>query len=394
MRLWIRWLTSLVLLLVFLAALGFWAQRQRLETREPATLFFPSPYSLGTVGERVAVVVSSRQSGVVRVELWADGEPVAATTNAVPSAAPWEVTLAWRPNETGPHTLFARLYTADGAVLDTALRTLEVVPPGALAYVTAEQGTPAVMVARTDGLKREVWALEAKDPAWANEVVLFVVRDGGIWTLTGPHNRPRPIVNAEFQAERPAWGGKTLAFTSRKGGRPRVLLRSAAGDITALPFQAEAVMDPAWNPNGDELVVAATRDGNTDLYRISLRTGEVQQLTTHPATDRQPTWSPDGRVLLFVSDRDGVPQVYWLALTGKQAPVPVTDVPFGADHPSWSPDGTWFAYSAQLGATLSSRELVLQRLRDNYAVRVTFNNVEDTAPAWQPTTPVPPNRGR
>jgi len=358
------------------------------------TLFFPSPYGTGTVGEHIPVVVSSRQPRVVRVELWADGEPVAATTNAVPSAAPWKVTLAWRPNETGPHTLFVRLYTADGAVLDTPLYTLEVVPPGDLAYVTAEQGTPAVVVARTDGMRREVWATNAKDPAWANEVVLFAVRNGGIWTLTGPHNRPQLIVDSQFQAGGPAWNGKTLAFTSHKGSSPQVLLRSANGDITSLPFEAEAVMDPAWSPRGEELVVAATRDGNTDLYRISLRTGEVQQLTTHPAADRQPAWSPDGRVLLFVSNRSGVPQVYWLALTGKQKPIPVTDMPFGAEHPSWNSDGSWFAYSAQLEATPSSREIVLQRLSDNYAVRLTVNDVEDTDPAWRPPVSRPAGKRR
>lgn len=391
MRLWVRWLTSLLILLIFLSALGFWVQRQR-SGPEPTRLLFPSPYGLGTVGERIPVRVSSRQAGVLRVELWADGEPVSAATNAAPSAAPWEITLAWQPAETGPHVLFARLYTADGAVLDTAPTTLEVVPPGELAYVTATNGRPDVVVARTDGLSRQTWSPDARDPAWANEAILLVVRGGGIWAQAGAGSRPQLVVDADFQAERPAWNGNTLAFTSRKGGQPQVLLRSAAGDISALPFEAEAVMDPAWSPDGSELVVAATREGNTDLYRLSLRTGEIRRLTTHPATDRQPAWSPDGRVLLFVSDRDGAPQIYWLALTGDRPPLRITDIPFGAEHPAWSPDGTWFAYSAQLEAQPSSREIVLQRLNDNYAVRTTFNEVEDTSPAWRPTPSVSPTK--
>ncbi|GEM_PF-6410798 len=382
MRLWVRWLTSLVVLLIALAALGIWSRQEY--GRQPTLLSFPSPHGLGMVGARFPVTVTSRRAGVVRVELWVNGLPVAAAENAMPSAAPWRVSLAWVPAETGPHTLFARLYMANGTLADTEPQTVEVLPDGALAYVTVEQRRPAVVVSNTDGSGRQVWAVGATDPAWANEAVLFTVREGGIWSQGGAQARPQPVVPPEFRARAPAWQQGRLAFTSRQGPRPQVLLRSSQGEMSALPIKAEATQDPTWSPDGRELIVAATRDDNTDLYRISLHTGEVRRLTDHPAADRQPAWSPDGRVVLFVSEREGAPQIYWLALNGSQQPVRVTDIPYGAERPAWSPDGTWFAYTAQLGPTPAGRELVLQRLADNYAVRVTFNEVEDTWPAWRP----------
>ncbi|MDQ7029730.1 MAG: hypothetical protein Q9O62_08115 [Ardenticatenia bacterium] len=383
MRLWIRWLTSLLVLLGALAAFGLWRQWEYGQPEPSPVLTFLSPYGLGTVGARFPVTVTLRQPDVVRVELWVNGQPVAAADNAIPSSAPWNLRLAWVPTETGPHTIFARLYMADGALVDTDLQTVEVVPAGAIAYVTVVQRRRAVVVSHTDGSARQVWVLGGTDPTWANEAVLFVARDGGIWGQGGPQARLQPIVPPAFRARAPAWQGR-LAFTSRRGPQPQVLLRSREGDVTALPIEAQTSRDPTWDPAGRELIVAATREDNTDLYRVSLHTGEVRRLTDHPAVDHQPAWSPDGRVVLFVSERDGTPQVYWLALESGEPPVRVTDIPYGAERPAWSPDGTWFAYTAQLGPTPATRELVLQRLADNYAVRVTFNDVEDTWPAWRP----------
>ena len=44
------------------------------------------------------------------------------------------------------------------------------------------------------------------------------------------------------------------------------------------------------------------------------RTGNVTQLTNHPADDRFPGWNPAGRSLVFFSDRDGRPALYTLEL--------------------------------------------------------------------------------
>jgi len=48
------------------------------------------------------------------------------------------------------------------------------------------------------------------------------------------------------------------------------------------------------------------RDGNDELYRLTVDNGEVLRLTDDPARDGVPAVSPDGAWVLFLSNRNGV----------------------------------------------------------------------------------------
>jgi dipeptidyl aminopeptidase/acylaminoacyl peptidase len=54
---------------------------------------------------------------------------------------------------------------------------------------------------------------------------------------------------------------------------------------------------------------------NLDLFLFELATGEVTQLTSTPGSDYEPAWSPDGTQILFTSERDGDEDLWLMPLS-------------------------------------------------------------------------------
>ena len=76
---------------------------------------------------------------------------------------------------------------------------------------------------------------------------------------------------------------------------------------------------PAWTPDGQSIVFMSQRDGNWELYRLSMVDGSLAWLTDDPAQDGLPTVSPDGVWVAFASDRDGYWRVWVVPTTGGEA---------------------------------------------------------------------------
>jgi Tol biopolymer transport system component len=55
---------------------------------------------------------------------------------------------------------------------------------------------------------------------------------------------------------------------------------------------------PSWSPDGTKLVFPTDRDGNWEIYVMSVE-GELEQFTDNPADDGAPAWSPDGNQIAF-----------------------------------------------------------------------------------------------
>ncbi len=53
--------------------------------------------------------------------------------------------------------------------------------------------------------------------------------------------------------------------------------------------------EPAWSPDGSELLFSSDRDGGRVSYRMPLPGGEVQRVTPPGESAHYPAWSPDGQ---------------------------------------------------------------------------------------------------
>lgn len=117
------------------------------------------------------------------------------------------------------------------------------------------------------------------------------------------------------------------------GGEPRLITEKAPSYLHG------------WSPDGSTLAYCAERNGQYDIYTISVAGGEETQLTNLPGLDDGPEYSPDGRYIWFNSVRSGLMQVWRMGIDGS-APTRMTHQEANCWFPHLSPDGKNIVYIA------------------------------------------------
>lgn len=208
--------------------------------------------------------------------------------------------------------------------------------------------------------------------------------------------------------------GRLVAIASRgdgSAGSEQVALIDASGRVERIGPAGAQVRDPAVDPRGRSIVVAANLDGHSDLYRIALG-GEVTRLTNNaegnfsPALigasivyvssrdgdseiyrdqtrltafhrdDWDPTPSPDGTTIAFLSDRDGTARIYLMDKDGTNMRR-LTGHSGEESTPTWSSDGKQLAYVVD--SQVWVRELATGRER-----AISPAGVDDLEPSFSP----------
>ncbi|HJO68861.1 MAG TPA: Tol-Pal system protein TolB, partial [Rhodospirillales bacterium] len=101
---------------------------------------------------------------------------------------------------------------------------------------------------------------------------------------------------------------------------------------------------PRFSPNGKQVIMSMSKDGNSEIFAMDIRTDEIVQLTHHSAIDTSPGYSPDGERVVFNSDRGGAQQLYVMDADGSD----VRRISFGDGRyatPVWSPRGDLIAFT-------------------------------------------------
>jgi dipeptidyl aminopeptidase/acylaminoacyl peptidase len=90
-------------------------------------------------------------------------------------------------------------------------------------------------------------------------------------------------------------------------------------------------------------------EGRGHLFKLNLQTGELVRLTEGDYHHSEPAWSPDGREIVVVSDREedrdaNLSQDLWLIDAETKEARKLTDSSCDIAFPAWSPNGQFIAY--------------------------------------------------
>jgi Tol biopolymer transport system component/C-terminal processing protease CtpA/Prc len=115
----------------------------------------------------------------------------------------------------------------------------------------------------------------------------------------------------------------------------------ASGVLVDAAQAAPSLGEPSLSPDGSEVVFVS----GGDIWTAPAQGGTAHLLVSDPATESRPIFSPDGARLAFMSNRGGTTNIYLLTLaTGEVKRLTWADANEQLD--GWSRDGKWVYFAS------------------------------------------------
>lgn len=154
-------------------------------------------------------------------------------------------------------------------------------------------------------------------------------------------NGDRRRLTRKRRATEPAFGpdGERIAFVGQQDGSSNLyLLDLETEEVRPLTGfgGGTQVGAPVWHPSGDWIYFERTDGAPRDIWRIRPDGSGVEPVRERPWNERQPAFSPDGEQLVLASDSSGIYNLYRGGADGTGLR-PVTNVVGGAFMPAVGP---------------------------------------------------------
>ncbi|MGD8604117.1 MAG: protein kinase [Anaerolineales bacterium] len=171
-----------------------------------------------------------------------------------------------------------------------------------------------------------------------------------------------PVISGDPTATPVGGGLGQVAFVSNQTGKPQVYLINLDGtgevQLTNLP---EGACQPAWTPDGTQLIFTSPCSSSRDTYQGSSlwlidvdadgATSDPLQLPTAPGGDFDPAISPDGQRVAFTSVRGNRKHIWVMDLDGSDLLRLSREIAWDSE-PAWSPTGDQLAFSTTRGGVV------------------------------------------
>ena len=201
--------------------------------------------------------------------------------------------------------------------------------------------------------------------------------------LDGLNNRR---LSQDVEAHELAWApdGESIAFVPRAASDAAggVWLMDADGtNLRRLTSGPDT--QPRWSPDGKQIAFTSMRDGNREIYTVSVEGGEVLNLT-RSTTHEVVGWSPDGSQIIYTLGRD----IHLINIDGgDRRTIEITPAAELLGYDAWGPlnprlsfDGMMLAFTAPVPLGPSGDQVSLSATRaSNLTVGVYVTNTDGTA---------------
>ena len=198
--------------------------------------------------------------------------------------------------------------------------------------------------------------------SWVDAADFFYVSDGKI-RKRGAGGAPQTI---EFAA--------TLQVTRAA----TTYVRRRRDFTSAAPRQALGIVRPVLSPDGKQVAFAAVGD----IYLMPVG-GKPVNLTKDAALDTDPAWSPDGSQLVYSSDKDSEHLQLWIRDMRSGQSRRVTDLTTQPQGATWSPDGKRIAFFDVDGMWRVAQMSVLE-IASGTVTKIHESLAQPGTPTWSP----------
>lgn len=199
-------------------------------------------------------------------------------------------------------------------------------------------------------------------------------------TLTvGPTDIPTP------DSQRFGGGTGRFTFVSERDGNPEIYTLSLDGTgLTRLTYSDADDLSPRYSPQGDQIAFRANRDDVRPALYVMAADGSRQRAVVADGHFNEfPAWWPDGTRLVFDSDALGPFQLFVVDLAGGGVtPVLPNVEPADDAVAAVSPDGARIAFQSRRAGDAYQIFTVAPDGAD--LVRLTFTSARNDHPAWSP----------
>jgi len=186
---------------------------------------------------------------------------------------------------------------------------------------------------------------------------------------------PRPILS-------PSWApdGIRIAYVSFENRTQSAIYiqdRAQGSRVKAIS-RAGINGAPSWSPDGQNLAMTLSYEGNPEIYVFQIESGQLRRITDNNAIDTEAVWV-DNDTLIFTSDRSGGPQLYEVSARGGRASRITFEGQYNASATT-SPDGTTVAFVHGAGAGFQIAALD----RQSGLFQVLTQGTLDESPSFSP----------
>ena len=201
---------------------------------------------------------------------------------------------------------------------------------------------------------------------------------GGIFVMGATGESVKRLTDFGYN---PAWSpdGKEIVCATTGFGRADVrmgrrsqlfVVNVSTQEKRLITPKLQDCVQPHWSPRGDRIACWGYIGANRDIWTVPALGGDPVPVTADLAFDWSPVWSPDGQYIYFASDRGGSMNLWRVRVEERSGRPLASPEPFTTPSP----------YSSQLSFSRDGRRLAyVQETVDSNLNKVAFDSARGVA---------------